>query len=74
MNTKQIIKDAAARIAEDNMKAAIPSRVGRFLTAYQMAMKSHWLKDAGMTAETSDGGMWKWSDHFSVWACVRGAR
>jgi hypothetical protein len=54
----------------DMSKAAEQSKVGAFLTARQMAFKAHNLDKHGMTATTKDGGTWKWSNHFNVWACV----
>ena len=57
-------------LMNDEQKAAARSRVGLYLTARQMALRSHRLSRDGMTASTKDGGSWKWSAHFSVWACV----
>lgn len=37
-------------------------------TAKQMALQSHNLSKDAMTARTADGKVWKWSDHFQVWA------
>ena len=70
----QTIRRSMSQVVEDQMKAAIPSRVGRYMTARQMALKSHWLSTDGMTANAGDGGVWKWSEHFHIWACVQGAR
>jgi len=46
------------------------SRVGAYRTAREMALSSHNLSRDGMVAVTRDGGTWKWSEHFNVWACV----
>lgn len=54
----------------DQTKADELSKVGAFLTARQMALKSHNLSKDGMDATAKDGGHWKWSNHFNVWACV----
>lgn len=54
----------------DMVKASETSKVGAFLTARQMAFKAHSLSRDGMTATAKDGGTWKWSNHFNVWACV----
>lgn len=62
--------DTTNTTANDEGKAAATSRVGAFLTARQMAFKAHRLSKDGMTAAAKDGGIWKWSNHFNVWACV----
>ena len=60
----------AATLAADTTKANAHSALGQFLTAHQMALKPHSLSKDGMEAHAKDGGHWKWSNHFSVWACV----
>jgi len=54
----------------DMNKAREQSKIGAFLTARQMALKPHGLSVDGMTASCKDGGTWKWSNHFNIWACV----
>ena len=53
-----------------NSKANEASKVGNFRTAREMALSSHNLSRDGMSATTADGGEWRWSTHFNVWACV----
>lgn len=57
-------------LMNDMKKAEQKSVVGEFLTARQMALKPHNLSKDGMEVRAKDGGLWKWSAHFSVWACV----
>jgi hypothetical protein len=40
----------------------------QFYTAKQMAMMSHNLSRDGMSATIKSGEVYKWSDHFKVWA------
>lgn len=61
---------AATPLYRDEAEANKPSRVGAHLTARQMALKPHNLSEDGMEAYAKDGGLWKWSTHFNVWACV----
>lgn len=63
-------KETSMDLMSDISKAEIQSTVGAYLTARQMALKAHNLSRDGMTAEARDGGVWKWSNHFNVWACV----
>lgn len=55
-----------------NSKANETSKVGNWRTARDMALSSHNLSKDGMSAVTADGGLWAWSNHFNVWACVKG--
>lgn len=57
-------------LSTDTAKASQQSKVGEFLTAREMALKPHNLSKDGMEARAKDGGLWKWSNHFNVWACV----
>lgn len=57
-------------LATDTTKAGVKSKIGNFLTARQMALKSHNLSADGMEAHATDGGLWKWAPHFNVWVCV----
>jgi len=61
-------------LMDDIAAANLQSTVGQFLTARQMAHKPHNLSADGMTAHAMDGGVWGWSGHFNVWACVQVAR
>jgi hypothetical protein len=74
--SRDALRDASMRhfsaslLANDARRAEAPSRVGAHLTARQMALKPHNLSKDGMEAFAEDGGHWKWSNHFSAWACV----
>lgn len=57
-------------LMNDMSKAEQQSKVGQHLTARQMALKPHNLSKDGMEAFAKDGGHWKWSNHFRIWACV----
>jgi len=65
---------AATVLTHDIAKATEQSAMGAFLTARQMALKPHSLSKDGMDAEANDGGLWKWSTPFHVWACVATAQ
>jgi hypothetical protein len=39
-----------------------------FYTAKEMALVSHNLSRDGLMATMANGEVWKWSDHFNVWA------
>jgi hypothetical protein len=48
--------------------------VGAYMTAREMALRSHNLDRSGNTSTDHEGAVWKWSDHFNVWACVSAPR
>lgn len=40
----------------------------QFMTAKEMALTSHNLSRDGMSATLANGQVYKWSNHFNVWA------
>lgn len=40
----------------------------KWMTAYDMALTPHNLSRDGMSATMTNGEVWRWSDHFNVWA------
>ncbi|HET9394488.1 MAG TPA: hypothetical protein VFO36_00415 [Nitrospiraceae bacterium] len=42
--------------------------ISTYFTAKQMALQSHNLSTDGMSATLPTGEVFKWSDHFKVWA------
>ena len=62
----------ATQTKEKTMKKgnSTESKVGNYMTAKEMALLSHNLSTDGDTASRRDGSIWKWSNHFNVWACM----
>lgn len=44
------------------------TEIKNYVTAKDMALSSHNLSRDGMSATRADGTVWKWSNHFNVWA------
>lgn len=44
------------------------SKHPNWMTAKQMALQSHNLSRDGMSATLRSGEVYRWSDHFNVWA------
>jgi len=60
----------SATQTKGNTMHSTENKTGNWMTAKEMAMTSHNLKDGAMTAVKSTGHIWRWAEHFDLWYCT----